>query len=161
MLIRKADGGEMLKLWGYHDADTAPPTARFFYRSISSGNAVFWTAELDGELIGELYAFLDVEEDRDFADGETNAYLCAFRVRKEYRGKGIGSSLMEAALADLRRRGFRRATIGVSDERNERLYRRMGFAAEIKICTLDPCAMDENMRPEPVEEGFRLLAKDL
>ena len=78
MEIRKATGDEMLALWEYPDPENASPTAKFFYRSISSGNAVFWTVEQNGELIGELYAFLDLE-DKDFADGEHTAYLCAFR----------------------------------------------------------------------------------
>ncbi len=160
MLIRKASGEEMLKLWGYEDADQAPPTAKFFYRNISSGNAVFWTVEHDGELIGELYAFLNIEEDKDFADGIATAYLCAFRVKKEYRGRGIGSGMMEAALADLKARGFLRATIGVSEERNKKLYRRMGFDTKIKDCFFDPCARDAQMRPEP-DEGFWLLSKNL
>ena len=160
MLIRKASGEEMLKLWGYGNANQAPPTARFFYHNISSGNAVFWTVEHDGELIGELYAFLNIEEDQDFADGSTAAYLCAFRVKKEFRGQGLGGRMMEAALADLKSRGFRRATIGVSEERNKKLYRRMGFDTKIKDCFFDPCARDAQMRPEP-DAGFWLLSKDL
>ena len=102
LLIRKATAEEMLRLWGYRDAGAAPPTARYFYRHISSGNAVFWTIEDGGELVGELYAFLGIEEDRDFADGKTAAYLCAFRIRKDHRGRGIGTGLMETALADLK-----------------------------------------------------------
>ncbi len=160
MLIRKASGEEMLNLWGYGDANQAPPTARFFYRNIASGNAVFWTVELDGKLIGELYAFLNIAEDKDFADGITTAYLCAFRVKKEYRGQGLGSRMMASALADLKARGFRRATIGVSEERNKKLYRRLGFDTKIKDCFFDTCARDEDMRPEP-DAGFWLLSKDL
>ncbi|MBR0451970.1 MAG: GNAT family N-acetyltransferase [Oscillospiraceae bacterium] len=158
--IRKATGDVMLTLWGYEDVYTASPTAKYFYRNISSGNAVFWTVENEGELIGELYAFLDIEEDRDFADGISTAYLCAFRIRKEYRGQGLGTSLMERALVDLKTAGFRYATIGVSDERNERLYRRMGFTEEKKMCYFDPCARDENMQPQP-DEGYLLLSKTL
>ena len=160
MLIRKASGEEMLNLWGFEDPEQAPPTARFFYQNISSGNAVFWTVEHDGELIGELYVFFNIDEDNDFADGSTTAYLCAFRVKKEYRGQGLGSRMMEKALSDLKARGFRRAAIGVSEERNEKLYRRMGFCTKIKDCFFDPCARDGHMRPEP-DAGFRLLAKDL
>ena len=62
MLIRKAAGEEMLKLWGCEDADAAPPTAKFFYRNITSGNAVFWTVEHEGALIGELYVFFDLKD---------------------------------------------------------------------------------------------------
>lgn len=159
MLIRRATAEEMLALWGYHDPDSATNTARFFYQNISSGNAVFWTLDDGGDLIGELYAFLDLD-DKDFADGRTTAYLCAFRVRPEYRGHGLGTRLMETALADLKAAGFSRATIGVDDERNERLYHRMGFTAWIKDCYLDPCAMDEEMQPAE-DDGYILLSKDL
>ena len=68
--------------------------------------------------------------------------------------------MMKAALADLKLRGFRRATIGAGEERNLRLYRRMGFVTNIKQCFVDPCARDEQMRPEP-DAGFWLLSKDL
>ena len=72
MRIRKATGEEMLALWGYRDEKNAPPTARFFYRSISNGSAVFWALDNGSEPVGELYAFLDLE-DKDFADGKTTA----------------------------------------------------------------------------------------
>lgn len=161
MIIRKAAGEEMLKLWGYEDVNQASPTAVFFYEYISSGKAVFWTIENDGGLIGELYAFLEIEEYSDFADGRTAAYLCAFRIRKDYRHQGLGTRLMETVLSDLKARGFLKAQIGVSDERNRRLYTRLGFTETVRICHTDPCARDENMRPQRDEEGYLLLAKKL
>lgn len=157
--IRRAIGEEMLALWGYPDLDTASPTAKFFFQNLASGNAIFWTVERDGELIGELYAFLKIREDPDFADGKTTAYLCAFRIKQEYRGQGLGSKLMHAAFADLKSMGFRRATIGVNDPRNKALYCRLGFDTDVKTCYVDPCARDENMQPEPDDVGFLLLAK--
>ena len=162
MTVRKATGEEMLEQWGYREPDAVSPTARFFYDNISSGNADFWATENDGILIGELYAFRDIPEDRDFADGKTTAYLCAFRVEKEYRGRGFGSRMMETVLADLKANGFRRVTIGVGpeEEQNVRLYRRMGFTEKVKDCYVDPCATDENMRPEK-DECYWLLAKEL
>ena len=161
MLIRKASADEMLKLWGYEDVNSAPPTAKYFYQNITSGNAVFWTLDDDGELIGELYAFLDIDEDRGFADGVTTAYLCAFRIKEDRRGRGLGRRLMEAVLADLKSGGLTRATIGVSDERNRKFYRSLGFSIKVKNCYFDPCARDENMQPEVDEDGYELLAKDL
>ena len=150
----------MLRLWGCANAEEASPTARFFCRNLADGNAVFRAVERDGALIGELYAFFDLE-DKDFADGKTTAYLCAFRIRKDFRGQGLGSRLMETVLNDLRFRGVRRATIGVSDARNECLYRRMGFTEKVKDCYLDPCARDESMQPERDDAGYLLLAKQL
>ena len=160
MRIRKAAGEEMLKLWGYSDVNNASPTARFFYQNIISGNTVFWTVDHEGKLIGELYVFLDMA-DKDYADGVTTAYLCAFRVQKEYRGRGLGTKMMETALADLKDKGFCRATIGVDEERNRRLYHRLGFTTKVRDCYIDPCAMDENMLPAYDEEGDRLLVRKL
>ena len=160
MQIRKATADEMLKLWGYQNLNTASNTAKFFCQNISSGNAVFWTAETDGKLIGELYAFLELDN-KEFADGMTTAYLCAFRVRKTYRGRGTGTMMMETALSDLKSRGFTCATIGVSDDKNKTLYNHYGFIKEKGIYYYDPCAMNENMHPEYDETGFLLLAKEL
>ena len=162
MQIRKATGEEMLVLWGCQEFYMASPTAKFFYENITSGNADFWTLDKDGELIGELYAFYNLT-DKDFADGKTTAYLCAFRVEPEYRGKGNGSRLMTTVLMDLKEKGYRNVTIGVgSDEpQNYRLYQRFGFNTKIKDCHYDPCGMDENMQPKYEETVWWLLKKDL
>lgn len=161
-IIRKATGEEMLALWGVREIKKASPTAKFFYNNISTGNTVFWTLDHDGELLGELYVFLNLE-DKDFADGRNTAYLCAFRVKKEYRGQGYGSRLIATALEDLKQIGFCRATIGVGSEepQNVRLYRRLGFHTKIKDCHYDPCGMDENMRPRYEETVWWLLQKEL
>ena len=160
MEIRMASAMEMLSLWGYKDVDSASPTAKYFYKNICSGNAVFWTVDMDGRLIAELYVFFDIPTDKDFADGTTRAYLCAFRVQTEYRGHGIGTKLMDAVLNDLRCRGFVYATIGVDEAPNERMYRNMGFTQVVKTCIIDPCAMTPKMRPATVPK-YLLLAKKL
>ncbi len=162
MRIRKATGKEMFMLWGYQEFDTASPTAKFFYNNITGGNAIFWTLDKDGELIAELYAFFNLA-DKDFADGKTTAYLCAFRVKKEYRGQGNGTRLMTTVLAELKEMGFRNVTIGVGQDepRNLRLYQRFGFTTKIKDCHYDPCGMDENMQPQYEETVWWLLEKEL
>ena len=116
-----------------------------------------------GELIGELYVFRKIEGDPDFADGITIAYLCAFRIRKDFRGQGLGTRLIETVLADLKAGGFRRATIGVGpdEERNVKLYRRLGFTTKVKDCRTDPCAMNEHMQPVQEEDTWWLLSKEL
>ena len=162
MLIRKATCEEMLTLWGYEDVEKASPTAMFFYHNISSGNAVFWALDNGGVLVGELYVFLDLQ-DKDFADGKNTAYLCAFRVKEDYRRQGFGSSLIERAVEELRKSGFNSATIGVaSDEpQNIQLYHRLGFNVKIKDCFYDPCGFDDNSRPVFDENGWWLLSNDL
>ena len=161
MLIRTATCDEMLALWEYADLKSASPTARFFYNNISSGNAQFWTTEDDGKLISELYVFRDLD-DKDFASGTDRAYLCAFRVEKEYRGHGIGTALIKEVMATLKSEGIKTVTIGVAPDEadNVRLYRRLGFNDKVKDCFFDPCAVDENMKPKP-DELFWLLVKEL
>ena len=162
MQIRKASGAEMLALWDYHEFKTASPTAKFFYNNITTGNAVFWALDNAGEIVGELYAFFNLD-DKDFADGKDAAYLCAFRVKKECRGRGNGSRLMAVALSELKDMGFRYATIGVgSDEPyNQSMYRHFGFNTKIKDCHYDPCDMDEKMQPKYDDTVWWLLQKDL
>lgn len=162
MRIRKASGEEMLKLWGYQNEKNASATAQFFSRNIRSGNAVFYTIEHEGKLIGELHVFKELE-DHDFADGKTTAYLCAFRVQKEYRGKSLGSRLMKTALDELKREGFTHASIGVNPDevQNVNLYRHLGFNTKVKDCFLDPCGFNADQTPVIDEVGWILLSKDL
>ena len=161
MDIRKSYSADLLTLWEYGSYEEASPTAKFFCGNIDSGNADFWAVYDGDEIVGELYSFKNME-DKDFADGSNTAYHCAFRIEKEYRGKGHGSSLMNTVLEDLKASGFTRATIGVGmdEEDNKNMYRHMGFTTKIKDCFEDPCAMDENMRPRK-DEGFWLLSKKL
>ena len=161
MEVRKATGKEMLCLWGYEGTEPLPPTALFFARSLSSGNAEFWALNDNGRIIGELYVFWQLA-DQDFADGKTRAYLCAFRIQKEHRGKGCGSFLMREVLGYLKSKGIQTAAIGVdaAEEHNIRMYRSFGFTSKIKDCFEDPCDLDSEMKPKACP-CFWLLAKSL
>lgn len=161
MEIRKATGQEMLRLWGYGNMDSAPPTALFFAQNIASGNAELWTLDDSGQVIGELSVFWQLE-DQDFADGKNRAYLCAFRVKSGYRGKGYGSFLLKEVLEYIKNKGVQVATIGVdeTEERNIRMYHRFGFTDKIKDCFEDPCDVDSGMKPK-ASPCFWLLAKSL
>ena len=159
--VKQSSARDMLSLWDYSNYDEASPTARFFYDNIQSENAIFWSLLDERKIVGELYVFLNLE-DKDFADGESTAYLCAFRINKEYRGKGYGSALMNTALSDLKQKNFSFATIGVGmdEEKNRKMYNYMGFNRIIKNCYFDPCARDKDMNPA-ADEGFILLSKEL
>ncbi|MCR5279711.1 MAG: GNAT family N-acetyltransferase [Lachnospiraceae bacterium] len=161
MVIRQATCDEMLKLWEYENLENASPTARFFFNNIATGNAEFWTTDNNSQLISELYVFRNLD-DNDFANGTDRAYLCAFRVKKEYRGRGIGTRLINEVMSNLRSEGIKTVTIGVAPDENDniRLYQRLGFDRKVKDCYEDPCAMDENMNPKP-DEMFWLLAKNI
>ena len=161
MEVLRATDKEMLSLWGYENIASASPTAMFFVQNISSGNAEFWTLNDNGQIIGELYIFWKLD-DKDFADGKNRAYLCAFRIKNEYRGKGYGSFLLNQTLERMKSKGIQTATIGVdaAEEHNIRLYHRLGFTNKIKDCFEDPCNVNHEMKPE-TSPCFWLLAKNL
>ena len=148
MKIRRAAEHELLELWGYENIHTASSNAKFFCDNIKSGNAEFWTLDHEGELVGELYVFYDLE-DKDFADGKSTAYLCAFRVRTDLRGQGLGTKLICCVIEHIKDMGYQRISIGVdaTDAANIRLYTRLGFTIKAKECIEDPCNRDENMQP--------------
>lgn len=160
MEIRKAAEQELLELWGYESIQTASSNARFFCDNIKRGNAEFWALDYDGELVGELYIFYNLE-DKDFADGKRCAYLCAFRVREDLRGRGLGTRLICHVMEYIKELGYQRISIGVvaTNLANIRLYKRLGFTKKVKECTEDPCDRDENMHPRPCS-CFWLLYKE-
>ena len=112
MKIRRATEHELLELWGYESIHTASINAKFFCDNIKKGNTEFWALDHDGALVGELYVFYELE-DKDFADGKRTAYLCAFRVRKDFRGRGLGTKLICHAMEHIKALGYQRISIGL------------------------------------------------
>jgi len=104
-------------------------------------------AECDGVKAGAIIsypgAFYVEKRDSTFAlfgndapssEYETGAgeyYLDSLMVLPEFRGQGIGSALMNAAIAKAQAAGYQRITLIVSDEkpRNRAMYERLGFKA--------------------------------
>lgn len=98
------------------------------YRRSKHGLVVMWVAELDQRLIGQV--FIQLKCDRpELCDGSERAYLYAFRVRPEYRSKGLGRYMVQVVEKDLLSRGFSWLTLNVARDNPDamRLYRRLGF----------------------------------
>lgn len=160
MEIRIGSIEELKSLWENDNS----PTQRYFIKGIEKGNIEFWTVEDEEEklLVGELYIFWN-SEDKDEADGEVRAYLCAFRIQEDYRGRGLGSELMKRVLEKIRERGFHEATIGVDNdvERLKEMYRTWGFSKLIKLKTVDEHCFDINNDPVHCEIPYGVYLKRL
>lgn len=99
------------------------------FKRMQRGYSILWAAELVGKgLIGQV--FIQFICDRpELADGVERAYLYSFRVRDAYRGKGVGTRIMDVVEADLQARGFRYVTLNVARDnpRAQQLYVRRGY----------------------------------
>lgn len=81
-------------------------------------------AEVDGRVVGAVWA--RIMNDYGHIDGETPSL--AISLYREYRGRGIGTAMLEAMLALLRERGYRRASLSVQKANYAvKIYRRAGF----------------------------------
>ena len=152
MKIRKATEQEMLSLWGYKNMDSVSPTTLFFAQNISSGNAEFWTLNDNGQIIGELYIFWELN-DKDFADGKSRAYLCAFRIKSEYRKKGYGRKLIEFVCQKYKK-DFSAVQVGTGDSPlTVPFYQKCGF---VKSHVVKNFFIDNYDHPI-IEDGVRLV----
>ncbi len=99
------------------------------YQRYQQGLSVLWVAELPGMgIIGQVFIQLSCDRP-ELADGVRRAYLYSFRIKPEYRNRGLGSRILEVVEADLRKRGFRSVTLNVAKDNvdAQRLYRRRGY----------------------------------
>ena len=133
-------------------------TQKIYIENIFKGVQEFWVCEKHGTCIGELHIVWN-SPDMDEADGRNRAYLCAFRVHPDYRGCGIGSSLMKRVLKRVEERGFHEVTIGVaqSDKTLKRIYNSWGFNQYLKTKTVDHHYFDEHGEPKAMSPFDLLL----
>ena len=155
--VRRADW-----VWVSPESLRARVTRRAFTRALKEGSMELLLAwDSSGMVLGQLYIVLQ-SYDRRFADGHGRGYLCALTVRPGFRGRGMGTALVEVAAKHLVGLGFAEVTIGVDEDapQVEAMYRKWGFTRSIGRLTVDPWGLDEEGRPQKVPP-FILLCRRL
>lgn len=102
---------------------------RQIYEDVCRGKALMWVAEWDGAgIIGQLFVQLFSPRE-ELANGVDRAYIFAVRVKPAFRGKGVGTCLVQTAEEDLRRRGVHTVTLNVAKGNTlaQNFYRRLGY----------------------------------
>lgn len=101
-------------------------------RSIENGAVDIFALFCDDKLTGELHVKYD-SEDKNFAEKGKRAYLFAFRIHKDYQGRGFGKMLLETVLAELKLQGYSEVTVGVEDDnaRARYIYEKYGFITRV------------------------------
>ncbi len=101
------------------------PELSLYYENFGSGKADNCVAaEHHGRIIGAVWS--RIMGDYGHVDDDTPSLAIA--LYKEYRGRGIGTQLMEKMLQLLRRQGFARASLAVQKANYAvKLYEKAGF----------------------------------
>lgn len=103
---------------------------------VKNGQSIVYYGVLNGEIICEATAMFDksiVQNCEGLIDDKT-VYLCAFRTVEKHQGKGYFSRLFQFMIDDLKRRGYKKVTLGVEPVEidNLKIYQHLGFDTFIK-----------------------------
>ena len=95
---------------------------------IATGNRLVYIYKINDEFIGEGALVLDTG-DADYTIPDKRVYVSRMIVKKEYRNRGIGSTILEFLINKAKAMGFSEMTIGVDKDNTNalHLYRKYGF----------------------------------
>jgi len=102
---------------------------------LGDGTWYCWIAELDSNVVGNIWLNLIEKIPNPAPETEFHAYITNFFVLEELRGQGVGSRLLETALSWCRERRIHAAILWPS-ERSRPLYERNGFAVRDDLLEL-------------------------
>ena len=101
------------------------PDLKIYYEGFGSGEADYcFVAEDNGKVVGA--AWTRIMNDYGHVDDDTPSF--AISLFKEYRGKGIGTGLMEKMLELLKQKGYKKASLAVQKVNYAvKMYEKVGF----------------------------------
>lgn len=125
VIVRRASSAdaprlrELLSEW----LASEPENGRIASISRAVNNREVLVAEVNGKVTGFIHFVMH----EDVIDGGPNAFITAFYVSPAQRGKGVGSRLLRAAVADVLERGAVGVETSTIHESAKRLYERHHF----------------------------------
>ncbi len=124
---------EQLKIEDYNKCSNiwnmkTQPLAEKWREEIISGNRLVFVYKINGEFIGEGALVFDTG-DPDYTIAGKRVYVSRMIVKKEYRNRGIGSTILDFLIKKAKEMGFSEMTIGVDKDNVNalHLYRKYGF----------------------------------
>jgi GNAT superfamily N-acetyltransferase len=88
-----------------------------------------WVTEVEGKIVGHVWLQLVEKIPNPLAETECHGYVSNAFVEEKYRGRGLGSQLLEAALDYCRAEEVDSAFLWPTRE-SRRLYERLGFVGD-------------------------------
>lgn len=121
--LRLANQADLPKLEWYGQYRHYRNLFRRTFREQQMGRRLMLIADANNFPIGHIFIHLNNK------DGKGRAYLYSFRVLEMFRGKGIGTRLIQEAEAIAFGRGCHWSTIAVAKDnpKAQRLYERLGY----------------------------------
>lgn len=81
-------------------------------------------AEINGNIAGAVW----VRDMKDYGHIEDGVPSFAISLYKKYRGQGLGTKLMKKMCMELKKRGYKKASLSVQKSNYAvRMYRKLGF----------------------------------
>lgn len=124
---------EQLKLEEYHKCSniwnmTTQPLTEKWREEIASGNRLVYIYKVKGEFIGEGALVFDAG-DPDYTIPGKRVYVSRMIVKKEYRGRGIGSEILQFLINKAKEMDYHEITLGVDKDNTTalHLYNKFGF----------------------------------
>ena len=101
------------------------PELRLYYEDFGKGKAdLCLVCEEDGRVVGAVWT--RIMNDYGHVDDDTPSF--AISLYKEYRGRGIGTRMMNEMLALLKEKGYKQASLAVQKANYAvRMYEKVGF----------------------------------
>ena len=101
------------------------PELRIYYEDFGKDTADHClVAEDEGEVVGAVWT--RIMNDYGHIDDKTPSF--AISLYREYRGRGIGTKLMQEMLNLLKKKGYKRASLAVQKANYAvRMYKKVGF----------------------------------
>ena len=95
---------------------------------VREGKRIIFVAEVGKLIVGQLFVHFDSAWRKAFI-GQDTGYLHSFRVKSDFRNRGVGRNLVAKAETVLKESGFNRAVISVAqtNEAALRLYKSLGY----------------------------------
>ena len=105
------------------------PDIKVFYEAFGKYDDLCLVAEVDKKIVGAVWTRILSGEIKGFGNMDSDTPKFAIALYKEFRGKGIGTALMQRMINCLKENGYKRASLAVQkDNYAVKLYKGVGFS---------------------------------
>ena len=105
------------------------PEVKVYIEGFGKPDDLCLVAEVEGIIVGAVWTRILCGETKGFGNIDNETPEFAISIYKEYRGKGIGTSLMKAMIELLKEHGYKKTSLAVQkDNYAVQMYKDVGFS---------------------------------